>query len=143
MEGFFDLVSETWQKTVSGSPFFIWEEKLRRLKVALKSWAKTQPSPISEILQAQRALGSHQLLMEEATITPEMLNMEIDLQKALHSAREGKSTTGELRLDVFSSKREIKIPLSSTSRQKLGRITTTSEKSTSRTTRLTILKRLR
>ena len=52
----------------------------------MKNWAKIQPSPISERLQAQLALGSHQLLMEEATITPELLNVEIDLQKALHSA---------------------------------------------------------
>ena len=37
MDGFYDLVSETWHKNVSGSPFFIWEEKLRRLKAALKN----------------------------------------------------------------------------------------------------------
>ena len=86
MEGFFDLVSESWQRAVSGSPFFIWEEKLRRLKAALKSCVKTQPSPISERMQAQRELGSHQLLMEDATITQEMLTVEIDLQKALHNA---------------------------------------------------------
>ena len=86
MEGFYELVSKTWQKAVSGSPFFIWEQKLRRLKAALKNWAKIQPSPISERMQAQRELGSHQLLMEDATITQEMLNVEINLQKALHIA---------------------------------------------------------
>ena len=59
MDGFFELVTETWKKTVSGSPFYIWEEKLRRLKVALKSWAKSQPSPISERMNAQRALRNH------------------------------------------------------------------------------------
>ena len=48
MDGFYELVSEIWQKSVIGSPFFIWEEKLRRLKAALKSWAKTHPSPILE-----------------------------------------------------------------------------------------------
>ena len=37
MDRFLDLVTETWKKAVSGSPFYIWEEKLRRLKVALKS----------------------------------------------------------------------------------------------------------
>ena len=86
MDGFFELVTETWKKTVSGSPFYIWEEKLRRLKVALKSWAKSQPSPISERMNAQRALRNHQILMEESTITEELLNQEFDLQKALHSA---------------------------------------------------------
>ena len=37
-------------------------------------------------MQAQRELGSHQLLMEEALITMKLLNKEIDLQKALHLA---------------------------------------------------------
>ena len=83
---FHDLVSETWKKNVSGSPFFIWEEKLRRLKVALKNWAKNLPSPIFERKKSQRALGNHQLHMETASITPELLNIEIDLQKALHKA---------------------------------------------------------
>ena len=84
MDGFYDLVSETWKKNVSGSPFFIWEEKLRRLKAALKNWTKNQPSPILERKKAQRDLGNHQMLMESATITPELLAEELDLQKALH-----------------------------------------------------------
>lgn len=36
-ESFQDLVTKTWNETVRGSAFFVWEEKLRRLKVALKS----------------------------------------------------------------------------------------------------------
>ena len=86
MDGFYDLVSKIWQKSVTGSPFFIWEEKLRRLKVALKIWAKIQPSPILERKKSQRDLGNHQLLMEDATITPELNNTEIDLQKDLYKA---------------------------------------------------------
>ena len=79
MDGFYDQVLETWQKNVSGSPFFIWEEKLRRLKETLKNWAKNLPSPIFERKKSQRALGNHQLLMETATITLELLIAEIDL----------------------------------------------------------------
>ena len=52
MDGFYDLVSETWQISVTGSPFFIWEEKLRRLKAVLKSWAKLLPSPITKRKEA-------------------------------------------------------------------------------------------
>jgi hypothetical protein len=40
------LVTRIWNGTVIGSPFFVWEENLRRLKKALKSWAKTLSSPI-------------------------------------------------------------------------------------------------
>jgi hypothetical protein len=36
-EGFLELVLESWKKSVSGSPSFIWKEKLRRLKVDLKN----------------------------------------------------------------------------------------------------------
>jgi len=45
-EGFQDLVLNVWQKLVSGSPFFVWEENLRRLKRALKVWVKTLKYPL-------------------------------------------------------------------------------------------------
>ena len=86
MDGFFDLVSEIWQKPVTGSPFFIWEEKLRRLKAALKIWAKAQPSPILERKKSQRDLGNHQMLMEDVPVTSDLINAETNLQKALHTA---------------------------------------------------------
>ena len=86
MDGFYELVAEIWQKAITGSPFFIWEEKLRRLKVALKSWAKAQPSPILERKKSQRDLGNHQTLMEDVSVTQDLINAEIDLQKALHKA---------------------------------------------------------
>ena len=79
MEGFHDLVFATWKKNVSGSPFFIWEEKLRRLKAELKIWAKTLPSPTLERKKAQMALEKHQLHMEDAPATLDMMNTEIVL----------------------------------------------------------------
>ena len=36
---------DSWSLPVTGSPFYVWEEKLRRLKKELKSWAKAIPSP--------------------------------------------------------------------------------------------------
>ena len=45
---FLNLVLNSWKTPVKGSPFFIWEEKLRRLKAVLKSWAKSLPSPSQE-----------------------------------------------------------------------------------------------
>jgi hypothetical protein len=64
-EGFQDLVAKIWNEKVRGSPFFVWEEKHRRLKVALKAWAKTQKNPIIKRQEAQKQLENHQLEMEE------------------------------------------------------------------------------
>ena len=42
---FLKIVADSWSPLVTGSPFYVWEEKLRRLKKELKSWAKLIPSP--------------------------------------------------------------------------------------------------
>jgi hypothetical protein len=42
---FLNLVHHSWKDPVTGSPFYVWEEKLRRLKTNLKSWAKNLVSP--------------------------------------------------------------------------------------------------
>jgi len=85
-KGFLELVAHSWKKNVSGSPLFIWEEKLRRLKEDLKCWAKALPSPSAERKKAQRELGNHQIEMDSETITPKVLAKEADLQKKLHRA---------------------------------------------------------
>ena len=46
-EGFYHLVSSSWNQKITGNPSFTWEEKLRRLKHELKNWAKLLPSPVS------------------------------------------------------------------------------------------------
>ena len=53
------LVAKIWNGTVIGSPIFVWEENLRRLKKNLKSWAKTLPNPILDRQEAQRQLEAH------------------------------------------------------------------------------------
>ena len=45
-ESFQDLVLNVWQTPVFGSPFFVREENLRRLKRALKDWVKTVKYPL-------------------------------------------------------------------------------------------------
>ena len=57
--GYPALVTKIWNGTVKGSPFFVWEEKLRKLKATLKSWAKTLSSTISDRKEAQRHLEIH------------------------------------------------------------------------------------
>ena len=56
---FLRIVVDSWFPPVTGSPFFVWEEKLRRLKKALKSWAKSIPSPIYKKTQGALALETH------------------------------------------------------------------------------------
>lgn len=83
---FLKLVQDCWTLPVKGSPFFIWEEKLRRLKVVLKTWAKSLPSPAKERKQAQDNLAHHNAQSEDAKITKEVLDKEAELQHIFHKA---------------------------------------------------------
>jgi exonuclease III len=70
---FTELVTKVWATTVQGSASYVWEEKIKRMKFALKSWAKSQASSIAMRLAAQSHLEAHQLVMEQKEITPELL----------------------------------------------------------------------
>jgi hypothetical protein len=83
---FLNLVLNSWKTPVKGSPFFIWEEKLRRLKVVLKSWAKSLPSPSQERRKAQDILAQHHAQSEDVEITKEVLDKEAELQQSFHKA---------------------------------------------------------
>jgi len=78
-------VRDCWKEPVKGSPFFVWEEKLRRVKVMLKSWAKTLPNPATE-KKFQSSLKLHHLQLEETEITKEDLDKETQLQQKFHKA---------------------------------------------------------
>jgi hypothetical protein len=80
------LVARIWNGSVKGSPFFVWEEKLRKLKVALRLWAKTLSNPAVDRQAAQRQLENHQIQMEGSDITQEILQQEVKLQKNWHQA---------------------------------------------------------
>jgi hypothetical protein len=64
----------------------VWEEKLQRLKRALKIWAKYLKSPSTQRAEAQQHLEENQLKMEERNIGPHMLETEKDLHRKLHTA---------------------------------------------------------
>jgi hypothetical protein len=85
-EEFFEMVTRVWKDPVTGSPFYVWEEKLQRLKRALKIWAKTLKSPSNQRVEAQQQLEMHQLKLEESNIIPHMLETEKDLHRKLHIA---------------------------------------------------------
>jgi hypothetical protein len=83
---FLSIVSSMWTSKVNGSAFYVWEEKLRRLKAALKSWAKRKPDPATWRKEAQRRLESHQLDLEKREITQQDLLKEDHLQRQWHKA---------------------------------------------------------
>eukprot|EP00253_Pinus_taeda_P006650 PITA_06650 len=81
---FLQVVKESWSHPVTGSPFYIWEEKIRRLKFALKHWSKSIPNPAVERKNIQSQLEANQLNAEEAHITKEALDKEAHLEKCYH-----------------------------------------------------------
>ena len=85
-DDFLQLVAATWAKPVTGSPFFVWEEKLRRLKKTLKRWAKSLPNPNTVKLQAAHELETHQAAMEEKEVTLIDIQKETKLHLNLHAA---------------------------------------------------------
>ena len=85
-EGFYHLVSSSWNQKITGNPSFTWEEKLRRLKHELKNWAKLLPSSVSSRKDAQAALENHQIFMESVPITDSIPLTECNLQKAYFKA---------------------------------------------------------
>ena len=85
-QSFMQLVKESWIQSVKGSAFFVWEEKLRRVKAALKTWVQSLPNPAVERKKIQECLKIHQTRSEDEEITKEILVKEADLQQKLHKA---------------------------------------------------------
>eukprot|EP00253_Pinus_taeda_P035966 PITA_35966 len=85
-EGFQEMVSDAWNRSVQGSPFYVWEEKMRGLKRKLKEWARTLKYPFFKRKVALESLAAHQLSMENCIVTQDLLQREVDLQKDFHKA---------------------------------------------------------
>jgi hypothetical protein len=85
-DGFPQPSSKHLERTYFWVPLFVWEEKLRRLKVNLKMWAKKLGSPMDERKRIQKTLERHQSIMEEAQVTQELLNRESELQRKYHKS---------------------------------------------------------
>eukprot|EP00253_Pinus_taeda_P023602 PITA_23602 len=83
---FMQLVKDCWNQSIKGSPFFIWEEKLERVKRALKHWAKSLPKPDTERKNIKVSLANHQSHMEESPITKDLLHQEAHLQQHYNKA---------------------------------------------------------
>lgn len=83
---FLQLVKDMWKQPVNGSPFYVWEEKLRRVKAALKVLVKSLPNPTTERKKLQEHLETHQLNSENEEITKEIVEKEADLQQKMIKA---------------------------------------------------------
>ena len=83
---FLPLIKESWMTPVKGSPFFVWEEKLRRVKAALKAWVRSLPNPAVERKAIQERLEKHQLDSENVEITKVILDEEASLQQSFLKA---------------------------------------------------------
>eukprot|EP00253_Pinus_taeda_P019488 PITA_19488 len=55
---FLQRIKDCWKEPVKDSPFFVWEEKLRRVKMMLKGWAQARKcrNSISEIKNDNRTI---------------------------------------------------------------------------------------
>ena len=62
------------------------EEKIKKLKGALKDWAKPFKTPAKQRIEARKLLEQHQLLLEDQTINVESLEKEASLQRSLHAS---------------------------------------------------------
>jgi len=85
-DSFYSNVQRSWMQPVSGSPFFVWEEKLRNLKWNLKFWAKNLATPMMEKGKIQEELERHQAELEVNQITQDLLHQETELQRKYHKA---------------------------------------------------------
>ena len=85
-DDFLQTVANSWNAQSKGSSSFIWETKIKRLKIDLKDWSRRITSPISKREQAQAELESHQTHMDSSPALDYNLRKEEYLQKNYFSA---------------------------------------------------------
>ena len=73
-EGVSDIIYNAWSCFIPGSPAYIWEQKLKRVKSALKQWAmKHYHEPKNrklELIKQMETLHGH---MEQREVTKELI----------------------------------------------------------------------
>jgi ribonuclease HI/exonuclease III len=84
-EGFYETVKEAWAKAFTGSSSYVWEQKLKATKQALKEWIKTPaPTPINTRKEAVSNLEALQAEIENKEITAELLEQETKAQASAY-----------------------------------------------------------
>ena len=84
-----DIIKYAWSRSCFGSPNFIWESKLRKVRFELKEWMKTNfKIPGSRKTQLQSVLVDLLSKLEGEENTPLLISQEKDLnQKILITTR--------------------------------------------------------
>eukprot|EP00253_Pinus_taeda_P004415 PITA_04415 len=86
-EGFSDTVKEAWAKPINGSTSYVWEQKLKATKQALKDWIKKPiHTPTEQRKEAVQSLQTLQTDMETKEITTEVLETETQAQRSAHQS---------------------------------------------------------
>ena len=76
-ERFLEIMHLAWSHYIVSSPSFIWEQKLKKTKIALKNWIKQpQKTPYSNRKEKVSELAEFQFEMEESNITISQLARE-------------------------------------------------------------------
>jgi hypothetical protein len=86
-DGFLEIVKTAWANSFSGSSSYVWEQKLKATKQALKDWIKKPaPTPTEQRREAVQSLQTLQTDMESKDITTEMLEKEIKAQRSTYQS---------------------------------------------------------
>eukprot|EP00253_Pinus_taeda_P002669 PITA_02669 len=84
-DGFMDTVQAAWRMDVNGSPSFVWEQKLKNVKTALKVWIKkSMQSPNRQRKEAISQLEGIQFEMEDTFPSVSDLAQEKSAQKNVY-----------------------------------------------------------
>jgi hypothetical protein len=79
--GFLEIVKTAWANSFFGSSSYVWEQKLKATKQALKDWIKKPtPTPTEQRREAVQSLQTLQIDMESKDIIVELLEKEIKAQ---------------------------------------------------------------
>lgn len=82
-DGFIDILKIAWAKSVTGSSSYVWEQKVKATKQALKEWIKKPaPNPTSQRKEIVQSLEALQVKMESRDITLMLLDKEVKIQCA-------------------------------------------------------------
>ena len=72
-----DIVNEVWSQYMDGYPSFVWEQKFKRTKYALKAWIKKPlTTPTGSRKESVTELAKIQFSLEKADISHSFLTME-------------------------------------------------------------------
>jgi hypothetical protein len=84
-DGFFDLVSEVWQKENRGSsPMLRWQNKIRRLRQFLRGWAKNMKGAYSkEKQELMRIANELDKKAESMLLSPQELDLKQSVKERL------------------------------------------------------------